>query len=45
MCLKLRAQVVRGATSRVGPLALRLREGSHYFQEGAHLKREGGAGR
>ena len=35
--VKLRAQVLRGAASRVGPLALRLREGVRYFQEGAHL--------
>ena len=25
---------VKGSRSRVGPLALRLREGAHYFQEG-----------
>ena len=29
--------MLRGAASRVGPLALRLREGARYFQEGAHL--------
>ena len=34
--------MLRGAASRVGPLALRLREGARYFQEGAHLKTEGG---
>ena len=35
--------MLRGAASRVGPLALRLREGARYFQEGAHLKRGGPA--
>ena len=34
--------MLRGAASRDGPLALRLREGTRYFQEGAHLKRRGG---
>ena len=33
--------MLRGAASRVGPLALRLREETCYFQEGAHLKRGG----
>ena len=34
---QLRAQVLRVAASRVPPLALRLREGAHYFQAWAHL--------
>ena len=37
--------MLRGAASRVGPLALRLREGAHYFQEDTHLKRGGGVGK
>ena len=35
--------MLRGAASRVGPLALRLREGACYFQEGTHLKQGGGS--
>ena len=41
-CLKLRAQVLRGAASRVGPLALRLREGGPLFSGGCPLKTGGG---
>ena len=37
--------MLRGAASRVGPLALCLREGARYFQEGAKLKRGGGVGK
>ena len=33
--------MLRVATNRVSPLALRLREGAHYFQAGAHLLRGG----
>ena len=35
--------MLRGAASRVGSLALRLKEGARYFQEGAHLNRGGGS--
>ena len=42
--LKLRAQMLRGATSRVGPLALRLREGARFFQEDPTCYGWGGGG-
>ena len=38
------AQVLRGAASGVGPLALRLIEGGPLFSGGSHLKR-GGVGK
>ena len=34
---ELRAQVLRVALSMVGPLVLRIRKGTHYYQEKAHL--------
>ena len=37
--------MLRVAPSRVGPLALRLREGIHYFQTWAHLLWGAGAGK
>ena len=37
--------MLRGTASRVGPLALRLREGAcYFFQDGAHLKLGGAEG-
>ena len=35
---------VKGSSSRVGHLALRLREGAHYFQEGPTYYSGGGGG-
>ena len=34
--------MLKGAARRIGPLPPRLREGAHYFQEGAKLKWGGG---
>ena len=36
---QVRTQVLRLAVRKVWPLALRLREGAHYFQAGAYLLR------
>ena len=36
---KLRVQVLRVASRRVGPFILSLREEAHYFQDGGHLLR------
>ena len=41
--MELRDQVLRVATTRVGPLALRLREGFYYFQEGSTYYGGGGS--